>query len=185
MFERERVNQACRQAPQRQGNTAPGVAFFADFLWRSKESQRGALPHSATASRGVPWVEVSAQALAIPIFKVSQGTCHEVLYPRGFRSISPTGKELKKCGGESAGASPKSGGLKPAYLGPLQRGCSEALVNRASSGTLPASPLFIRLPEVLARRPFIRAGFEASPRQGENWKNVGAEAQAHLQKEVA
>ena len=30
---------------------------FADFLWRGKESQRGALPLSATVSREVPWVE--------------------------------------------------------------------------------------------------------------------------------
>ena len=30
-------------------------------------------------------MKVSAQVLAIPIFKVSQGTCPEVLYLRGFR----------------------------------------------------------------------------------------------------
>ena len=43
---------------------------FADFLWRGKESQRGALPLSATASSEVLWVEVSAQAVAILVFLV-------------------------------------------------------------------------------------------------------------------
>ena len=50
------------------------------------------------------------------------------------------------------------GARQPAYLGHLR------------AGTL---------------KSFIRAGFGTSPRHGENWKNVGAEVQAHLQKEVA
>ena len=60
--------QARRQATRDKESSAPGVAFFADFLWRGKESQRGALPLSATASKRVPWMKVSAQAVAILVF---------------------------------------------------------------------------------------------------------------------
>ena len=141
------------KSPATRGFLRLGSPFFADFLWRGKESQRGALPHSATASRGIPWVKVSAQTLAIPIVKVSQGTCHEVvyprtfqrgcsgprvnraspgrcsevLYPRRFRDISPTGGELEKREAGSVGASPKRSGLKPLYLWLLRAPYPEAL----------------------------------------------------------
>ena len=79
--------------------------------------------------------------------RASQGACPEVIYPRGFRGISPTGGKLEKPRGESAGASTKRGSLKPAYLGHLQVGCSEVLVNRVSPDTLPGDPLFTRSSE--------------------------------------
>ena len=153
MSERERVNQARRQATRDKGFLRLESPFFADFLWRGKESQRGALPLSATASRDVPWVEVSTQALAIPIFKVSPGTCHEVVYPRTFQrgcsgsrvnrappgrcskvlypqgsgSSPRQGENWKKAGSGSAGASPKRASLKPTYLGHLRHPCPEVL----------------------------------------------------------
>ena len=111
--------------------------------------------------------------MAIPIFKVSQGACPlarvfrappgrclEALYPRGFRSLSDK-KELEKREGGSAGTSSKRGSLKPAYLGHFQVGCSETLVKRASPDTLPENALFIRAPEVPARKALLHAGFRA------------------------
>ena len=153
MSERSELIKPAAKQPATRSLLRLGSRFFADFLWRGKESQRGALPLSATASREVSWVEVSAQALAIPIVKVSQGTCHEVvyprtfqrgcsgprvnraspgrcsevLYPRRFRDISPTGGELEKREAGSVGASPKRGDLKPAYLGHLRHPCPPAL----------------------------------------------------------
>ena len=94
--------------------------------------------------------------------RASQGACPEVIYPRGFRGISPTGGKLEKPRGESAGASTKRGSLKPAYLGHLQVGCSEVLVNRVSPDTLPGDPLFIRVTEVPARKRPIHTGLRAA-----------------------
>ena len=52
----------------------------------------------------------------------------------------------------------------PAYLGHLQGGYSEALVNRASQNTLPANALFIRASEVPAQKRPIHWGFSGVPR---------------------
>ena len=54
--------------PATRGLLRLGSRFFADFLWRSKESQRGALPLSATDSKKAPTVEIKAHAVAILIF---------------------------------------------------------------------------------------------------------------------
>ena len=83
-------------------------------------------------------------------------------YPRGFRDISPIGRELEKCGGGNAGASPKRGGLKPTYLGRFRGGARKPLVNRVSPDTLPASPLFIRASEAFARKRPIHTGLRAA-----------------------
>ena len=57
---------------------------------------------------------------------------------------------------------------QPAYLGHLQAGCSETLINRAFQRCLPGNALSTRVSEHL-------------PHRG-NWKNAGAEAQAHPKK---
>ena len=51
------------------------------------------------------------------------------------------------------------GALNPAYLGRFRGGARKPLVFRASPGTLPASPLFIRVSDVPTRIAFIHAGF--------------------------
>ena len=66
--------QARRQANPRQGVfCAWGSPFFADFLWRGKESQRGALPLSATASKE------ASRAEPAPTVKQSFNSCFQVL----------------------------------------------------------------------------------------------------------
>ena len=66
-----------------------------------------------------------------------------------LRGISPTGGELKT-------HRPTMRRLHDAFP---KRGCPPVRVFRASPGTLPASPLFIRVPEVPTRSAFIHAGF--------------------------
>ncbi len=55
LFERKRVIKPAARQPATRSFLRLGSRFFADFLWRDKErrweSQRGALPLSATASR--------------------------------------------------------------------------------------------------------------------------------------
>ena len=132
---------------------------FSDFLWRGKESQRGALPLSATASKEVSWLEpaqhylssraataqrsftggASAQAWRFLFFsfRVSPKGCSEALVNRAFHKVCPLARVFRAS----------------------RRGRSEPRVNRASPGTLPTSPLFIRAPEVPAWKFFIYAGF--------------------------
>ena len=57
MFEHKRVIKPAAKRPAARSLLRLGSRFFADFLWRGKESQRGALPLSATASREVSWGE--------------------------------------------------------------------------------------------------------------------------------
>ena len=68
------------------------LTFFGEAKKVSGAHCRTAQRHQEKFHSG----KVSAQALVTPVLKVSQNTCPEVLYPSGFRDISPTGGELEK-----------------------------------------------------------------------------------------
>ena len=96
------------------------------------------------------------------VFRAFQKGCLGMPYPRGFRSLSPTRKELEKRSGRSADASPERGGLKPVYLGRLWCPYPEPRVFRAFQSTLLASPLLIRVPEATIRKCPIHKGLRGT-----------------------
>ena len=124
----ELIKPAARQ-PATRSFLRLGSLFFADFLWRGKESQRGALPHSATASKETLAGGDSAYSqtiLSILVFCSSGHPALKSFIRAGFGTSPSQWENWKNAVGGSAGASTKRGGLKPAYLGLLRCPCHEA-----------------------------------------------------------
>ena len=68
------------------------------------------------------------------------------------------------------------GALNPAYLGHFRVDARNPLVNRASPGSLFASPLFIRVPEAITRKRPIHAGFGAPQKPLALWEKIWGES---------
>ena len=148
MSERKRVNQARRTSttPTRdKESSAPGgrlslLTFFGEIKKESRKVSgarcRSAQQHQekfrGERSACRPWRFLYLKCLRATTRQPAylghlRAPCPEVLYPRGFRSLSPTEEELEKRESRSVVVSSKRSGLKPTYLGHLRDPCPEAL----------------------------------------------------------
>ena len=123
---------------------------FADFLWRGKESQRGALPLSATASKEVSWLEPAQHYLSSRAATAQRsftgGACAQAV------AIFLVLEHLQRgCSGALINRAFQRGCLQALYLRESPGMCPEALYPRAFQKGYPLARVFRASPSALLR----------------------------------